>query len=278
MSSGPIPTELDWEGFETLLTDFRADPESSGIMTDFDGTISDIVPRYGSARIIPAAREVLVELASTYRIYIVSGRLARDVAALVDIPGIVYIGVHGLEWLDRDDPEPQPAPGIASYRSTMLEAASRLRSDARLAEHGLVLENKVWTLGIHWRPAVEAGGDPSELAEIAKHIAHRLAEQMGLWVREGRMVVELVPPVEANKGTGVQHFVRRDRLQRALYTGDDRTDVDAFTKLQELEREGDFQSLRVAVDSAEVPPELKRHAQIVLPGPAWVAPLLRRLL
>ncbi len=278
MSSGPIPADLAWEGFETLLADFRADPASSGIFTDFDGTISDIVPRYSGARVIPAAREVLVGLTASYPVYIVSGRPARDVATLVDIPGIVYIGVHGLEWMERESAEPQPAPGIASYQPAMLEAAHRLRSDARLAEHGLVLENKVWMLGLHWRPAVEAGGDASQLAELAKHIARQVGEQVGLGVREGRMVMELMPPVEANKGTAAQHFIRQDRLQRALYAGDDRTDVDVFTKLLELEREGDFRSLRVAVDSAEAPVELIRQAQIVLPGPGWVASLMRPLL
>ncbi len=278
MSPGPVPTELAWEGFETLLADFRGDPASSGIFTDFDGTISEIAPSYGGARIIPAAREALTQLAEIYPLYVVSGRLARDVSSLVGIPGIVYTGVHGLEWQDRADTEARPAPGIAPYRDALRHASARLKKDARPAEYGLVLEDKVWMLAIHWRPAVEAGGNPDRLAEIAKRLARDIAQDAGLRVREGRMVVELMPPVEADKGTGVEHFIRRDGLRRALYAGDDRTDIDVFLKLEELERVGGFSGLRVAVDSAEAPAELMAHAQVVLPKPVWVAPFLRPLL
>ncbi len=278
MSRGPIPPVLDWEGFAGLLADFRGDPATSGILTDFDGTVSEIVPRYAGARIIPEAREVLAQLASSYKVYIISGRLAADVASLVDIPGIVYIGGHGLEWLDREAAVPEPAPGVSPYREAMLDAAARLRADARPASYGLVLEDKLWIQSIHWRPAVEAGGDQDRLAEIAKHLAHDVAESLGLRVREGRMVAEIMPPLEVNKGTGAQHFIRQDLLQRALYVGDDRTDIDVFAKLMELEDEGDFRSLRVAVDSAEAPAELMERAQVILPEPSWVAPFLRPLL
>lgn len=278
MSRGPIPSELEWVGFEGLLADFRSNPAVSGILTDFDGTLSEIVPRYAGARIIPEAREVLIRLAEIYKVYVVSGRLAADVASLVDIPGIVYIGVHGLEWLDRDAAGPEPAPGVSPYHEAMLEAAARLRADARPAEYGLVLEDKLWTQSIHWRPATEAGGAQGRLAEVAKHLAHEVAESLGLRVREGRMVAEIMPPLEIHKGTAAQHFIRQDLLRRALYIGDDRTDVDVFTKLLELEREGDFQGLRVAVDSAEAPAELIERAQIILPEPAWVASFLRPLL
>lgn len=277
MSSRPASPKL-WENFETLLAEFRRDPVTSGIFTDFDGTISEIAPSYGGARIIPEAREVLTGLAEAYPLYIVSGRMATDVAALVGIPGIVYIGVHGLEWLDREAMEARPDPRVAPFGEAVRNAAVRLESEPLLAQHALVLENKVWMLGIHWRPAVEAGGPAETLAGIAKGIAREVAASAGLKVREGRMVVELMPPVEANKGTGVQHFILRDKLERALYAGDDRTDIDVFTQLAQLEREAGFKNLRVAVNSAEAPAELIEKAHVVLPEPAWVAPFLRPLL
>lgn len=274
----PTSSQLYWENFETLLDEFRRDPAISVILTDFDGTISEIVPDYGGARIIPEAREVLTRLAADYPLYIVSGRMAADVANLVGIPGIVYVGVHGLEWMDRGAAEAQPDPRVAPYRDAVREAAARLEREPLLEQHGLVLEDKVWMLGIHWRPAVEAGGEAETLAGLAKRLAREAATGAGLKVREGRMVVELMPPVEANKGTGVEFFIHRDKLERALYAGDDRTDIDAFTKLEQLEGEGGFKSLEVAVTSDEAPAELIQRAHVVLPEPAAVAPFLRPLL
>jgi len=278
MNSRPASPQRYWENFETTLAEFRRDPATSGILTDFDGTISEIVPGYGNARIIPEAAEVLTRLAATYPLYVVSGRLAADIAKLVGIPGIVYIGVHGLEWIDREAAQARPDPRVEPYREALRKAAVWLEGEPLLAQHGLVLEDKVWMLGIHWRPAVEAGGEPENLAGMAKRLAREVATSAGLQVREGRMVVELMPPLEANKGTGVEFFIRRDKLQRALYVGDDRTDIDVFAKLEQLEREGGFKSLRVAVDSAEAPAELIQKARVVLPEPAAVAPFLRPLL
>jgi trehalose 6-phosphate phosphatase len=86
------------------------------------------------------------------------------------------------------------------------------------------------------------------------------------------MVLEVRPPVEAHKGTAVRTLVRRAGVARALYAGDDRTDVDAFAGLDGLEL-----GVRVAVDSPEAPPELLEAADLVVDGTDGVLALLRRL-
>jgi pyruvate/2-oxoglutarate dehydrogenase complex dihydrolipoamide dehydrogenase (E3) component len=60
------------------------------------------------------------------------------------------------------------------------------------------------------------------------------------------MVLEVRPPVAADKGTAVRTLVTRAGVRRALYAGDDRTDLDAFHGLEGLEL-----GVRVAVGSAE---------------------------
>ena len=62
------------------------------------------------------------------------------------------------------------------------------------------------------------------------------------------------------------------RLERALYAGDDTTDLDAFRGLDGLEL-----SIRVAVASAEGPPELREAADLVVASPAELLELLRTL-
>jgi trehalose 6-phosphate phosphatase len=94
----------------------------------------------------------------------------------------------------------------------------------------------------------------------------------GFVARYGRMVLELVPPLAANKGTAVRRLLEEHGLQRALYAGDDTTDLDAFAAVEGLEL-----GIRVAVASPEGPPELRLRADIVLDSQSDVLELLRRL-
>jgi len=90
--------------------------------------------------------------------------------------------------------------------------------------------------------------------------------------RFGRKVLELRPPVAAHKGTAVTHLLGQRGLERALYAGDDTTDLDAFDALAALEL-----GVRVAVASAEGPPKLREAADIVVGGPTELLQLLTRL-
>jgi trehalose 6-phosphate phosphatase len=85
-------------------------------------------------------------------------------------------------------------------------------------------------------------------------------------------VLEIVPPLDADKGTAVRQLLRERDLDRALYAGDDTTDLDAFRALDELEL-----GIRIAVASAESPPALRDSADIVVETPVEVVGLLRRL-
>ena len=78
--------------------------------------------------------------------------------------------------------------------------------------------------------------------------------------------------VAAHKGTAVRALLERAGLSRALYAGDDTTDLDAFGALDGLEL-----AVRVAVASAEGPAELRRAADVVVDGPAAMLELLRSL-
>ena len=98
------------------------------------------------------------------------------------------------------------------------------------------------------------------------------ARTEGLVPRWGRMVLEVRPPVEADKGTAVAALVTRAAVARALYAGDDATDLDAFSGLDGLEL-----GVRVAVDSPEAPPALLAAADVVVDGPRGVLGLLRAL-
>jgi trehalose 6-phosphate phosphatase len=98
------------------------------------------------------------------------------------------------------------------------------------------------------------------------------ARHEGIVARFGRKVLELRPPLGAHKGTAVAHLLGERRLDRALYAGDDSTDLDAFRALEALTL-----GVRVAVASAESPAELREAADVVVGSPAELLELLRYL-
>ena len=102
-------------------------------------------------------------------------------------------------------------------------------------------------------------------------VAERAAAA-GLRPRWGRKVLEVRPPLDANKGTAIHALLEERGLRRALYAGDDSTDLDAFSGLDGLDV-----AVRVAVVSEEGPSELGSAADIVVGGPEALAGLLAQL-
>lgn len=251
---------------EERLSGFRDDPRRSGVFLDFDGTISDIAPSPQGARLHPRAADLLPSLSSRYPLCILSGRRVADVAALVGLPHIHYVGVHGMEWLEEEprvDPEVLPhLPALARAREELGPLLSELP--------GLVLEDKMLTLTLHYRQVPEA-------EERVTGAARDLALRLGLKAREGRMSVEIRPPVDIDKGTVLIRLSRGWGLRRALYAGDDLTDVDAFRGLRYLMKEGGFDALAIAVRSPEIPVELEAVADLVVEGPDGLLDLLSLL-
>ena len=90
-------------------------------------------------------------------------------------------------------------------------------------------------------------------------------------------MLEIRPPVAADKGTAVETALDGRQLARALYAGDDTTDLDAFRKLRALEAERQIESLCVGVRSNEGPPAIAREADILVEGPEGVVELLEAL-
>ena len=75
-------------------------------------------------------------------------------------------------------------------------------------------------------------------------------------------MLELLPPLDAHKGTAVRALLDDRGLTRALFAGDDTTDLDAFEAVAGLEV-----GVKVAVASEEAPPELLARADLVVDGP-----------
>ncbi|MGH2515276.1 MAG: trehalose-phosphatase [Ktedonobacterales bacterium] len=252
-----------------------------GLFTDVDGTISALASAPEAAVLLPGVQPLLIEALRIFDVVAaVSGRGARDARRLVGVPALLYAGNHGLERLD-----PYTRTGAPNTRVKIHPAArayvgaiSRVldEADQTLSPRfpGLRVERKGVTGTIHVR------NTPNPLAaeEAVAAAIQAAASAAGLRVTRGKMVVELRPPVNVDKGTIITELVRDYALAAALYLGDDATDIDAFRALRRLTADGVCQGVAIAVQHPEAPPTLAAEADIVLDGVERVPDFLRWLL
>jgi trehalose 6-phosphate phosphatase len=219
------------------------------VLLDVDGVLAPIVARPEDAVVPEETRAELRRLAGCYALVAcISGRPEDDARRVLGVDGIRIVGEHGL-GLD---------PGAAEW-------AERLHAFAGLIDWPVEL--KTFSVSFHYRDADDETAARAFLDDVAER-----AEQEGLAPRFGRKVLEVRPPVAANKGTAVRQLLSEQDLRRALYAGDDTTDLDAFDALSALEL-----GVRVAVASPEGPPDLRESADIVVGNPEELLALLRRL-
>jgi trehalose 6-phosphate phosphatase len=231
------------------LAELAREPGRAAVLLDVDGVLAPIVPRPEDARVPAETRGELRRLAGRYALVAcISGRPADEARRILGVDGIEVVGEHGLE-LD---------PAAEHW-------AERIHAFAD--EVDWPVERKRLSVSLHYRDAA----DESAAREFMEAVAVR-ARAAGLVPRFGRKVLELRPPVAANKGTAVRRLLERAGLGRALYAGDDSTDLDAFGALEGLEL-----GVRVAVASAEGPPGLRDAADVVVESPEELLDLLRRL-
>ena len=192
----------------------------------------------------------LARLAGRYALVAcISGRPGEVARRLVGVEGIRYVGEHGLEL---DPAATRWARGLRAFAETVDWPAE---------------EGKRFSLAFHYRTAPDQEAARAKLEQVAEQAA--LA---GFRPRWGRKVLEIRPPLDVDKGTAVERLLEEAALRRALYAGDDTTDLDAFRGLDGLEV-----AVRVAVASDEGPSDLGQAADLVVGSPEALAALLRQL-
>jgi trehalose 6-phosphate phosphatase len=96
---------------------------------------------------------------------------------------------------------------------------------------GVLVENKGLTASIHYRRVA-----PWRRAHLRAVVAEEVrGGPRGLRLSPGKMVLEIKPDIDWDKGRAVRELMRRaGELRRVfpIYLGDDRTDEDAFRALR----------------------------------------------
>ena len=251
-----LPDLLDRRG--EVIELMRQGP--AGLFTDIDGTLAPIVPDYAGAEIPEATRAALIALARRLSVVALTGRGVADAHRIVGLDEVVYSGNHGAEWLE--DGVERVEPLAAPYVARMHEIAQR--AERELALDGVFVEDKGPSVSIHYRNAADR---PSARAAVLDFVA---SAAQGMRLGEGKMVVEVRPPVALSKGEALRAYSRRAGLAAVLAIGDDLTDAEAFGVVREMRAEGEARGSSVAVTSGEAPPKLLAAADYTLDGPLGV--------
>lgn len=230
-----------------------------GLFTDVDGTISRIVPTPEQATVSQKCRHYLSVLTSRLTLVAaISGRPSSKIEKMIGIRGIVYVGNHGLERLSKEGYEiTQEVKGYAGIIRAALKQLGPV-----LSSEGIIVEDKGVTASIHYRLSQEPEQVKTEILTAIKN----LPQSDNLRTLEGKMVVNLLPKIEASKGTATLELIKSYKLEGGIYLGDDQTDIDAFKAIHTAKDELDFQGLALGVISRETSRELILKADLTLNG------------
>lgn len=232
----------------------RVPPSELILVTDFDGTLADVVPDPAAAHACPDALETLQELAMLLAdVIVLSSRPPDQLAALVPISGVRLIGDSGL----------------AAPRHAQREALDRFNTEAlRILDHipGTWLEAKPASTAVHFRNATVDGQQMLSLLQPLLH-GTRLS------AAAGRKVVEVHAP-NVGKGSALAALLPGEDPAAVICFGDDENDRTMFDYVSGLA----VPHLVVGVWSAEAPSDLFSRCDLVVQGPAGAIAVLREVL
>src|SRR6266550_2609406 len=149
------------------------------------------------------------------------------IAVLADSPERTAILLDVDGTLAPIVPRPEEAAVPAETRAELERLARRYRLLAFVS--GRTGDDARRMVGVSEAAYVGVHGlelEPEAAMRQAESIAKR-AWGAGLVPRFGRKVLEVRPPVDADKGTAVRALVSEAGVSRALFAGDDTTDLDA---------------------------------------------------
>jgi trehalose 6-phosphate phosphatase len=200
------------------------------VALDFDGTLAPFVDDPADAQALPASARAIDDLTQTAdtAVALISGRSLASLRQVASPdPRVLLVGSHGAE---RYAPAEFGAADLSAELSAEAEealGAARLEfADVAQSHPRAWVEEKPAGLVLHTRMV-----DPAAVPELAHDALTRLG-RLGdaVHVTRGKNVIE-VSVLPADKGQGMDWLRATTRADAVLFAGDDRTDEDAFARL-----------------------------------------------
>ena len=194
----------------------------TAILLDIDGTLLELMPTPREVWVPPGLAKTLNRLMvrTGGALALVSGRSLNDIDLIFAPDQFPSVGGHGAEM--RIDPD---SGSVASHAPPMdKELKRRLAAIAKLSP-GILLEDKGYSLALHYRLAPQA---EKAIYEAVSLIRADLPNAP-IEVLPGKCVCE-IKHSGFTKATGVRELMAREPFKgrRPLFIGDDVTDETVF--------------------------------------------------
>ncbi|MCW5698238.1 MAG: trehalose-phosphatase [Rhodospirillales bacterium] len=204
--------------------------KTPAVFLDYDGTLTPIVDRPEDAIISESMRDAVRGLATRCPVCVVSGRDRPVVQELMGLDNLIVAGSHGFDiW--------SPTGGSIEKEhggefATLLEDVNKQLHAVMDPIEGALVEPKKTSVAAHYRLVAE-DERPKVKAIVDQILA---AHPDHLKVTPGKMVYEIQPKIDWDKGKAVLYLLEALKLDRddvmPMYFGDDITDEHAFAALE----------------------------------------------
>lgn len=204
-----------------------APPEADlALFLDYDGTLTPIVDRPEDARLSEEMRETIRTIAQRTPVTLVSGRERSEVARLVGLEDLGTVGSHGFDL--RGPAGSALRHEVATDSLPVLDLAEKILQARFEDTEGVLVERKRFGVAVHYRMAA-----PANATEVCTVVTALGEKTEGLRVCDGKMVIELRPDVDWDKGKAVLYLLEKLGWERRhpIHIGDDTTDETVFRAL-----------------------------------------------
>jgi len=199
------------------------------VFLDYDGTLTPIVDRPDLAVLSDTMRATVRALGERCPVAIISGRDRPDVEKLVGLDNLIYAGSHGFDISGPGGQAIQRTEG-ADFRDLLDEVIECLHADLD-GIAGALIEPKRSSVAVHYRLV-----PPADVPAVESAVKRIVADHPELRVMAGKMVHEIQPRLDWDKGKAVLWLLEALHLDGddviPFYLGDDVTDEDAFRALE----------------------------------------------
>ncbi|HJV76280.1 MAG TPA: trehalose-phosphatase [Noviherbaspirillum sp.] len=185
---------------------------------DFDGTLAPLVPHPDQAHLPDDIRQRLIALSEFVPVAVITGRSVLDISARLGFTPDFVVGNHGLEGVPGWETQAAYHEKLCTgWRDALKKALGGQDFDP-----GILLEDKRYSLSLHYRATKDPGDAESRLAALFRQL--RPAPR----VVAGKYVFNLLALDACHKGSALEKMMRTCSARNAIYVGDDVTDEDVF--------------------------------------------------
>lgn len=232
------------------------------VFLDYDGTLTPIVDRPEDATLPEEVRSILRRLARTTPVVLVSGREREELSRLVGIDELGSAGSHGFDI--RGPAGSALRHEVGTDALPLLDRAEDELRGSLSGFPGVLIERKRFGVATHFRLASTT--DRKRIVAAVREIHERTP---GLRLEPGKMVLELRPDIDWDKGKAVVWLLEKLGWEKRfpIHIGDDLTDETVFTALE-------TRGLGILVGGTN---EQETRARLHLADPAEVRRFLEKL-